>query len=194
MQREREFLTLAAEIRQELSSLAHLAEEIPVAWARGRTLPEGDRRAYVESTALRLHNYYTACERIFEKIAGEINGGLPQTPDSHLRLLRTMTVEVPGVRPRVLTPELADRLSDYLRFRHVVRNNYGFELHEERIDPLVHDLAEVSGELQDQLADLLAYLEELGHRTSGRRTPSVQPGARPTQWSRLPAGATHSVG
>ncbi len=60
MQSEREFLTLAAEIRQELSSLARLAEDIPVTWEKGRTLPDGDRRAYVESTALRLHNFYTA--------------------------------------------------------------------------------------------------------------------------------------
>jgi len=61
----------------------------------------------------------------------------------------------------------ADRLSDYLRFRHAVRNPYGFELHEEKIDPLVQNLAEVSREFQDQLDDLLAYLEELGCRTSG---------------------------
>ncbi len=166
MQHDRGFLTLAAEIRQELGSLERLAEEIPVTWAKGRTLPDADRRPYVESTALRLHNFYTACERIFEKVAGEINGGLPQTPDWHLRLLRTMTLEVPGVRPRVLSPELADRLTDYLRFRHVVRNIYGFELHEERIDPLVQDLAQVFKELQDELEDLLSYLEELGHRTS----------------------------
>jgi hypothetical protein len=165
MKDERGFLTLAAEIRQELSGLARLTDEIPTTWAQGRTLPDGDRRPYVESTALRLHNFYTACERIFEKIAGEINGGLPHTPDWHLRLLRMMTVEVPGVRPQVLSTELADRLTDYLRFRHVVRNIYGFELHEEKIEPLIQELPRVSRELQDQMKELLSYLEELGRRT-----------------------------
>lgn len=167
MRDERGFLTLAAEVRQELSSLARLAEDIPSTWERGREVPTEDRRAYVESTALRLHNFYTACERIFEKVAGELNGGLPQTPDWHLRLLRMMTVEVPSVRPRVLSPELADRLTDYLRFRHVVRNIYGFELHEDKIEPLVRELPGVSRELQDQMKELLSYLEELGHRSPG---------------------------
>lgn len=167
MRDERGFLTLAAEIRQELSGLTRLAEEIPGTWERGRDMPGEDRRAYVESTALRLHNFYTACERIFEKVAGEINGGVPHTPDWHLRLLRTMTVEVPGVRPQVLSRELAEHLTEYLRFRHVVRNIYGFELHEEKIAPLVHGLPQVSRDLQDQVHELLSFLEELGRRAEG---------------------------
>jgi hypothetical protein len=140
MRDERFFLALAAEIRQELSSLSRLADEIPATWAKVSTLPETDRPPYVESTALKFHNFYTACERIFETIAGEVNGALPQTSDWHLRLLRMMTVDVPRVRPRVLTPELADRLAELLRFRHVVRNIYGFELHEEKVGPQVDEL------------------------------------------------------
>jgi hypothetical protein len=81
MRDERSFLTLAAEIRPELSGLSRLADEIPATWSKGSTLIESDCRPYVESTALKLHNFYTACERIFEKIAGEVNGALPQTPD-----------------------------------------------------------------------------------------------------------------
>lgn len=57
MQDERSFLTLAAEIRQELSSLSQLADEIPATWAKGSTLTEEERRPYVESTALKLHNF-----------------------------------------------------------------------------------------------------------------------------------------
>ena len=140
MRDESSFLTLAAEIRQELSGLSQLADEIPATWSKGSALPEAERRPYVESTALKLHNFYTACERIFEKIAGEVNGALPQTSDWHLRLLRMMTVEVPKVRPRVLTPELAERLTELLRFRHVVRNIYGFELHEKKVEPQVDEL------------------------------------------------------
>lgn len=162
MRDNRSFLTLAAEIRQELSSLARLADEIPATWAKGMKLPEGERQPYVESTALKLHNFYTACERIFETIAGEVNGALPQTPDWHLRLLRMMTVEVPRVRPRVLTPELAERLTDLLRFRHVVRNIYGFELHEQKVEPLVQELDGIWRELRGQLEEFVAYLEEVG--------------------------------
>lgn len=162
MRDERSFLTLAAEIRQELSSLSRLADEIPTTWSEGSTLPEADRRPYVESTALKLHNFYTACERIFEKIAGEVNGALHHTPDWHLRLLRMMTLDVPKVRPRVLTPELAERLTELLRFRHVVRNIYGFELHEEKVGPLVQQIDGLWRDLQGQIEEFASYLEELG--------------------------------
>lgn len=162
MRDRRSFLTLAAEIRQELGSLERLAAEIPATWSKGRSLPEAERGPYVESTALKLHNFYTACERIFETIAGEVNGAVPHTPDWHLRLLRTMTVDVPRVRPRVLTPELAERLTELLRFRHVVRNIYGFELHEEKIDPLVQESGEAWRDLRAQVEEFVAYLEELG--------------------------------
>lgn len=167
MRDERSFLTLAAEIRQELSSLSRLAGEIPATWAKGSTLPEEERGPYVESTALKLHNFYTACERIFETIAGEVNGALPQTPDWHLRLLRMMTLEVPKVRPRVLTPELAERLTEFLRFRHVVRNIYGFELHEEKVEPLVQQIDELWRELRVQIEEFVSYLEELGQELPG---------------------------
>jgi hypothetical protein len=167
MRDERSFLTLAAEIRQELSSLSRLAGEIPATWSKGSTLPEDERRPYVESTALKLHNFYTACERIFEKIAGEVNGGLPQTHDWHLRLLRMMTVEVPKVRPQILTPDLAERLMELLRFRHVVRNIYGFELHEERVEPLVREIEPLWRELHGQIEKFLSYLEELAQDLRG---------------------------
>lgn len=116
---------------------------------------------------LKLHNFYTACERIFEKIAGEVNGGLPRTQDWHLRLLRMMTVEVPKVRPQVLTPELGERLAELLCFRHVVRNIYGFELHEERVEPLVQEIGPLWRELHGQIETFLSYLEELGQDLRG---------------------------
>jgi hypothetical protein len=63
---EHGFLTLAAEIRQELSNLERLTREIPATWRRREDLSQEDRLPYVESTALKLHNLYSGCERIFE--------------------------------------------------------------------------------------------------------------------------------
>ena len=79
-----------------------------------------------------------------------------------MRLLRMMTLEVPKVRPRVLTPELGERLTELLRFRHVVRNIYGFELHEEKVAPLVQEIDKLWRELQVQIEEFVSYLEEVG--------------------------------
>lgn len=156
-------LTLAPETRRRLSSLSQLTEDIVRTWARREEVADEERRTYLESTALKLHNFYTGCERIFERIAGELNGGLPKTPDWHLRLLRTMSLEIPEVRPRILTSELVERLGEYLRFRHLVRNIYGFELEEDKLTPLVAEIEGVFRDLEEQLGKALVFLEEMAH-------------------------------
>lgn len=163
MSDRRGLLTLTAEIRQELSRLGQLVQEIVRTWSRRESVPAEELRTYIESTALKLHNFYAGCERIFEKIADEVNGGVPKTPDWHLRLLRTMALEIPEVRPRILTSELADRLVDYLRFRHLVRNIYGFELEDDKMAPLVKEIESVYGDLKSQLQEALTFLEEIAH-------------------------------
>lgn len=56
MRDERSLLTLVAEIRQELSYLEQLTEDIGRTWARREEVAAGDRQTHVESTALKLHN------------------------------------------------------------------------------------------------------------------------------------------
>ena len=166
MRDSRGFLALAAEIRQELDSLHRLSQEIVATWAKREAVVPAERQTYVESTALKLHNFYTAVERIFERIAGDLDGGLPQTPDRHLRLLRAMSTEVPEIRPRVLSADLTEQLVDYLRFRHLVRNIYGFELDERKMVPLVERVGEVSRDVEREIGEFLGYLERLGHEVS----------------------------
>ncbi|MGB9887889.1 MAG: hypothetical protein ACPLRW_12990, partial [Moorellales bacterium] len=49
----------------------------------------------------------------------------PETLRWHKQLLNRMTLEVPEVRPPVISKDLARTLDEYLRFRHVFRNVYG---------------------------------------------------------------------
>jgi hypothetical protein len=51
-----------------------------------------------------------------------------------------MTIPMEGIRPPVLSPELASDLEEYLAFRHVFRNIYGFELKGERVMRLSNNL------------------------------------------------------
>ena len=107
-----------------------------------------------------LHDFYTCCERIFRRIAVEMNGGLEETEQWHKTLLYRMTVPVEGVRPPVLSEELAAELDEYLAFRHVFRNIYGFELKGDRIIRLSERLPEVAGRLKDEIAAFRKLLEK----------------------------------
>ncbi len=48
-----------------------------------------------------------------------------------------MATEIPQVRPPVISANTRALLSDFCRFRHVVRHIYGFQLDAEQLHPLV---------------------------------------------------------
>lgn len=125
---------LAAEIRVELGALRRLADELAAA-------PRGGDTFSLRARASILHDLYTGAERIFVRVAEELNGGVPRGEQWHRQLLQDMALELPGVRPRVIAPELASALGEFLRFRHVFRNVYGSILDAERMQPLEERLA-----------------------------------------------------
>ncbi len=156
MKRERIADTIS-ELKEELASLEHLVKGIQDAV---RQMPESPELSdiFKESLALKLHNFYTGCERIFKTIAHEVNGGIPTTSDWHRRLLKIMSIEIENVRPCVITRNTADALSDYLAFRHIVRNIYGYELDLKRIMPL---LEKVSSTYEGFQVEIKAFMEFL---------------------------------
>ena len=105
-----------------------------------------------------LHDFYSAVERIFERIAVRLGPGLPPGEGWHTLLLRGMESEAVGIRPAVIDHQLALRLVEYLRFRHLFRHTYGYELQWEKLRPLVEGLKEIHATLRQQLAGFLAQL------------------------------------
>ena len=71
MRHKEEIPLLVAEIKDELSKLEILVQKLS---SQKNTTEEEE---IAESAALRLHNFYTGCERIFKLIASEVNGGVP---------------------------------------------------------------------------------------------------------------------
>ncbi len=152
-------IELAAEIEEELSLLNELslALRTTVSDLPHETKHEG---VYLESIALKLHNFYTGCERIFTRISEELNGGLPKSHDWHVRLLRKMTLDIEGMRPAVLTRKTASLLDEYRAFRHIVRNIYGFELRMSRMAPLLDNFETALGALSADVGAFLKFLRE----------------------------------
>ena len=85
-----------------------------------------------------LHDFYNACERIFKWIAKDINGDFSPMEHWHKDLLYRMTIEIKDTRPAVISEKLAADLNDFLQFRHLFRNVYGFELKSDLLDRLIN--------------------------------------------------------
>ena len=154
-------LTLIAEIENELDNLSVLNKAIIEVTDQLEKVSGKNKIYLVESAALKLHNLYSLVERIFEKLATEINGGFSESPDWHMRLLRSMTLDVKGVRPPVIDEETYRILLEYLKFRHVVRSIYGFELDPERITPLLKNAPQAVSKITENLKEFIKFLKSL---------------------------------
>ncbi|MDP3012275.1 MAG: hypothetical protein Q8N27_06105 [Candidatus Hydromicrobium sp.] len=105
-----------------------------------------------------LHDFYNACERIFELITHRINGGVAVGQQWHKKLLYQMTMNIEDVRPPVISKKLAAELDEYLAFRHLFRNIYGFELESKRLDKLIEKFPDTVELLFKEINDFLKKL------------------------------------
>ena len=159
MKNREEIPVLVAEIEAELVKLEALGRKLS---AQSGTLSCDDA---VESAALRLHNLYTGCERIFRRVAGDVNGTFPESEDWHKRLLSQMALDVEEYRPAVISAETCTDLAELLGFRHVVRNVYGFELKPARVEQLIALAVSVLPRFTGEVRGFLGFLRRLYRET-----------------------------
>jgi len=108
-----------------------------------------------DGLALNLHSFYTAVERIFEFIAKTIDGDLPTGDKWHKILLEQMLVDVPQVRPAVITDRTLKELDEFRRFRHVIRSVYAYELKSEKLLILADKVPRLYSELRIEIEDFM---------------------------------------
>lgn len=154
------FVRLAAAIRLELQKLAQVVAEGREALVDFASTPPPMRE--LRGIGDILHDFYTGAERIFEKIAPELNGGTPAGAAWHRELLENMTLDLPGIRPPVVSRDTAKVLDEFLRFRHLFRNLYGFELDWEKVRPLLERLPLTWNILERELRAFVSFLETVG--------------------------------
>jgi predicted nucleotidyltransferase len=142
-------------VEDELAALGQIVQ----AMQEGMSALDADLSQFaMHALASYLHQFYTGCERIFERIALSVDGGLPGGAYSHANLLAQMARALPGVRPAVLPEALWLRLQDYLAFRHFFRHAYGYTLEWAKLRPLVTSMPTTLADVQEHLR---AFLEAL---------------------------------
>ena len=144
-------LAIVSEIEREIENLKELQSELHSIRDKGGII-------YARSKGSILHDFYNCCERIFKKIAIEINEGYEETDRWHKALLYRMTIPLRNIRPQVISEELAADLDEYLVFRHLFRSIYGFELKGDRIGRLADKFEIISQRFVKEIEVFLEYL------------------------------------
>jgi len=155
------YIVLAERMRKELNDIERLVSRANRAIKTARKNPR-DADLYLDSASLNTHDVYSGFERIFKQIAATVDGNVPSNAEWHRDLLEQMGLNLPKVRPPVLSSDSMGRLDEYLRFRHVVRNVYTFSFDPERVGRLVKELETVFDQVQKELLAFADFLERVG--------------------------------
>jgi hypothetical protein len=149
-------LALEAGLQRELGKLARLIDEVRAANALLATRPPSSLE--LRGAADLGHDWYTGLEKCFEQIANAIDGGTPAGPRWHRELLMQMGDALLPLRPAVISRDAQEGIGDYLRFRHLFRSLYGFELQWDRVRPLLEALPALHARVSEELGAFCAFL------------------------------------
>lgn len=144
-------------IKDEIENLQRLNEEMNYLLVRIK-----DEPTFIEirATASILHDFYSALEKIFEKIALSIDNNLPKGEKWHIELLTQMAKPFPNIRSSVISEDLFEKLKKYLDFRHLFRHIYGFELKWSRIKSLCQEMENVLKKFKEEIESFLNILNK----------------------------------
>lgn len=148
---------LVERIQQELDEIPRVLARMNEGWKRFR---RSNDDYYLDGVALNLHGFYMGIERTLTRIAETIDGDIPRGENWHLLLLHQMMIEVPRVRPAVISTETGTKLDEYRRFRHVVRNVYTHNFDPVKLGKLVSSASELFTQTKAELLAFAAFLEQ----------------------------------
>lgn len=152
-----QFAVLSGYIQQKAQELG---QEYSYAMAQAQQAETTNIDAYWIAAGFGLQGFYTGLEKIFEQVARRVDGSPVQHSERwHQELLDQMQLEVPGVRPPVITHDTYKILKAILAFRHVVRNNYTHALEPSLIAQNMEMLALAYEQVLEDLKGFQAFLE-----------------------------------
>jgi hypothetical protein len=120
-------------------------------------LTRGEPGALAQA-AVALHHGYGAIESALERVARSLEGSLPAGRDWHVALLENMSLDIEGVRPRILSDESLRLLRRLLAFRHFFRHAYAVSLEAPRLEMLRADILTSWSSLEKDFDVLDAHL------------------------------------
>ncbi|MBI5194721.1 MAG: hypothetical protein HZA10_00195 [Nitrospirae bacterium] len=144
---------IISEIEKELENINEFRKEL-------MKIKSENSITFRRSIGSILHDFYNCCERVFKKTASGINGSYEDSDKWHKSLLVRMTIPIKDIRPAVISEELAAELDEYLSFRHVFRNIYGFELKGDRIKYLAEKFDNVAERFISEIKKFLIFLSK----------------------------------
>lgn len=156
-----QYKRLIVDIKDDLNSIQKIADDLKEITQILENEKGMVRGSDLMACAGYLHHYYTGIESVFERISRAFDGGLTSSGDYHRELLRSMTIEIPDIRPSIISRDLAEEFDEYRRFRHMFRHSYGSELRWRKMEPLAKGIDSLTKVLLERISEFMQFVERL---------------------------------
>jgi hypothetical protein len=159
---ESPYLALQVRLDDALLGLERITEGLKMALERAGRRPD---EFAMRALACYVDDFYKGCERLCERVAIALDGGLPQGERWHRALLGQMGEPGGRGRPPLFRGSLLLELDEYQRFGHGIRHVYGHELEAERVLTLGRGVESLLGQVKTSVAAFSGWLAERAERS-----------------------------
>ncbi len=160
---ENKYLALKSRIEDELKSIEDTIQTLIDLLKQKDTIPEV---ALIPALASYVADFYNGCERVSERVAVYLDGGLPKTKDWHLELLKQVAETGGNQRPPLWSGALILELDEYRKFRHLERYIYKIELKPKKVIALAENVEPVFQKIKQSVAIFTQWLEQQAESTN----------------------------
>ncbi|MFH7241713.1 MAG: hypothetical protein ACHWZW_02575 [Spirulina sp.] len=108
-----------------------------------------------------LNNLYNAFENISLNVARTFENQIDNRGQWHSSLLKRMTLDIEGIRPKLWCAEAYKSLDELRRFRHIFRHAYTIELDPQRMMIVIIQAQHLHHFYQTDLDQFKAFLNTL---------------------------------
>lgn len=137
-------IVLTVDIQAQMALIKGIYEKLVI---RSQRL-QPDDEIVLESIAYQIHNLYSATEELMKIVATYFENNINDSGQWHSLLLQRMKMDIPEIRPALLSPETYSILNSLRGFPHFFRHAYGATL---EYEPLKNNL--------DKSLNLFSHLE-----------------------------------
>lgn len=146
---DNKYLALKSRLEDEVIALESNMAKLQTVLAQADTVAE---IIITPALASYIADFYSGCERISERVAVTLDGGIPRGENWHRELLKQMAESGGENRPPLWSGSLLLELDEYRKFRHLSRHIYNIELKPERVLALARNVQTVLPKVQQAIA------------------------------------------
>ncbi|MBO0348197.1 hypothetical protein J0895_03575 [Phormidium pseudopriestleyi FRX01] len=155
-------IVFTVDIQAQMALIKGIYEKLVI---RSKRL-QPDDEIVLESIAYQIHNLYSATEELMKIVTTYFENNINESNQWHSLLLQRMKMDIPEIRPALLSTETYSILNSLRGFRHFFRHAYGATLEYEPLKTNLDKSLKLFPQLKSDVNQFIFQLSESDSRVT----------------------------